>query len=1153
MQCSRCAATNPKAAHYCSNCGAALSRTARETELRRQLAAAQEEVRRLRRHIPAAIADGILHDQERLHGERREVTVLFADMVGFTHLSASLDAEPLFELINDLLGHLINCIHRYAGVVDRLTGDGLIAVFGAPVAYENDAELAVRAALDMQKAAAAFAPIARAQLGAPLKIRIGIDSGPVVAGIIGTAQQATYTVIGESVNLAARLEALARPSYILVSSRVYEQTRALFNFREISNVQIKGIDAPINVYETQGGRSKPMPTRGGVSATDVLIGRDAELRQLSHMFASFYAERRGRLVLVEGEAGMGKSRLVAEALAASRPEHAVVWQGRALPYAQGVGYGIFRSLLQEALRDQPLDGGWDAPVSPGLRPLLGRVLGQGLSPQERSTPGTLEPERAKQLTARATREWLLAASRERPVTLILEDFHWADDLSRDLLGALANLKDEAPIFLCVITRPQRATVYPGPQLAGAPLDLTADLHLTLAPLSAQHSRSLLGHLIDLDSVPDELVDTILTRAEGNPLYIEEFVRMLIEKQLLAPADGKWKVASDVALHSLEIPTTLRRLMLARVDRLPEDLQNVVRTAAVIGLQFSARLLDEVERRIHGSGGVLPVLERLTEVGWLVKRPEAGQHTYAFRSILSQETVYNSLLHSQRPGLHHTVAECIESLYQDELYQQAEVLALHYERARVRDKAMFYALRAADRARERFATREAIEYYSRALQFSQHLSDCQAERWRAVVGLGEIHQLIGEYEDASAFFQAALADWDEALPEARAGVKLRLGQVWDKRGAPEQAERALQEALDLLGPSQPEGAPDDLRAQICAELGWFYLRQGDLSVAQEQLERSLELASQSQDFEMLASILSRLGMLYHRRSQWDRATASVERALQLRQQLGDLVGVASTLVNLATVREASGDWETALDCFQRAAETYERIDEAEGLAEVCIKLGMLYAERGAWDQAEAYLSRSVAIAQRIAQPHKLGLAHMNLGRLYLLQGDWERSAQHLNRSIPLYQDVGAPASLNLSRAYILYGNLDLEQAQLVAAQTWAARSQKLLQQVNGQAGQPEEWGLYWQLLGRIAGAQGDVHTALRHLERSRTILRAVGSPLEVGRSAYWSGLLYRELSQPGQARQALASAREVFEGLGAAVYLERVDAALARAPEYGTID
>ncbi|MFQ6100392.1 MAG: tetratricopeptide repeat protein [Anaerolineae bacterium] len=1128
--------------------GDSTASAADEAHLGSELAATQEAVRRLRRYIPAVVAEGILHDQDRLRGERREVTVLFADAVNFTHLSASLDAESVFNLINDLLSRLVECVHRYDGLVDKFTGDGLMAVFGAPIAHENDTELAVRAALDMQKAAAEFEPIARAQLGAPVQIRIGIHNGPVVAGILGTQGRAAYTVIGETVNLAARLESLAQPDHILVSSRVYHRTRALFNFQTLGTTHVKGIDQPVTIYEPIGGRSEPLPTRGLAGVTDVFFGRDTELEQLRTLSAAFLNDRHGRLIVIQGEAGMGKSRLVSEALSALPPDRVAIWKGSALPYAQGVGYGIFRSLLRDALRTYPPDVAWDTQVSADLRPFLWQMSGLTPTPEEQAGLRHLEPERIKQLTVLALREWILSEVRQRPVVLILDDFHWADDLSRDMLQALVNLIHEAPVLLCVITRPRpesplNLSVPPTEEPLAAPLRLD----LELKPLSPQHSRALLAHLVNLNGMPEPLVNTILTNAEGNPFYIEEFVRMLIEKEVLTLGDRQWQVASAVALQTPEIPTTLRGLMMARVDRLPEDLQDVLRNAAVIGLQFSARLLEEVERRLHGPVSVLPPLERLTDLGLLEKRPQAGEQVYAFRHIITQETVYRSLLRSQRPELHGTVAECIEDLYATDLTNQAEVLALHYDHARVRDKAMHYALLAGDRARGRFANREAIEYYSRALQLSQHLGERQAERWRAVVGLGQVEQHIGEYEEAIACYQAALDEWEEASPEARAQVHLKLGQVWNKRGDLQEAGEALHEALAQL--DQADDALPALHAQVYSELGTLSRRRGDLTTAQEWLERGLALVSDTEHYDVLSSILNRLGGVHYNRGEWDEATKCVERALELRQRMGDIVGSARSLNNLAILKYTSGDWEGALADYERAAELHECIGEVEGLSLSYNNLGVLCAERGEWDKAEKNLRRSFAIAQRIAHPYELAQAHKNLGRLYLLQERWEECAQHLKAAIPLYVEAGARANLDLNDVYYFQGLLYLEQGQIDTAMEWAKRSHKMLQEIGGaDEGESVEWGRYEQLMGRIAQARGDLASARRHLERSAKIFQVSRSRIEAGRTAYRSGLLSLALREPEKARKELLAAQQIFEQSGATLDLRHATEQLARLEE-----
>jgi class 3 adenylate cyclase/tetratricopeptide (TPR) repeat protein len=1097
-----------------------------------------ESVRRLRRFIPSVVADSLLHNQDQLRGERREIAVLFADAVGFTHLSVSLDAESIFNLINDLLGRLMECIQRYDGMVDKFTGDGLMAVFGAPIAHENDPELAVRAALDMQKAAAEFESIARAQLGAPLQIRIGIHSGPAVAGIIGTPQQAAYTVIGETVNLASRLQSMARAGSILTSERVYHQTQAFFHFQAADTLPVKGLDQPIAVYEAVSDRPEPLAARGIAGVSRVYLGHDADLAHLRELSTAFVEDRHGRLVIIQGEAGLGKSRLVQEWLSSANLSATNIWQGRGLPYAQGVGYGAFRSLMHDALQSYSSPDDLDDKISVSLRPFLRTIVGLPLAADEQLALRNLEPERVKQLISLAFREWIMFEADLKPLILILDDFHWADDLSRDLLQSASNLIEETAVLLCVMTRPQAnlpLKIEPSPAGSVRPKNLLVELK----PLSAEDSRALLGHLVHLADLPEQVINTILVRSEGNPFYIEEFVRVLIEKDVLRLRDGQWRVASAIDLQTLDIPTSLRGLMMTRVDRLPRELQDVLRSASVLGLQFPARLLEEIERRLHSTTNVLPMVERLIDIGLLEERPETNEQFYAFTHILTQETIYNSLLHAQRPSMHRTVAESIETLYADDLRNQSEVLSLHYDRARVRDKAMYFTALAGERARERFANHEAIEYYGRALQLSQHLTGFEAARWQAAVGLGQVQQLIGGYEEAIAFYQAALEEWVEAPPVERARTLLRLGQVWDKRGNLQEAEQWLRQGLAQI--DRVENAAPEVRAQIYSELGWIVLRRGDLPSAQDWFQQGLALVEHTQHYGVLASILNRLGAIYYNRSEWKQAAEVVQQALELRERMGDVVGHARSLNNLGILKQASGDWDGALTDYLRAVEMHERIGEVEGLALACTNLGGLYTERGDWAQAEQYLLRSFEIVRRIAHPFELAQAYMNLGRLYLMQEHWSECARHLNSAIPLYTEVGANANLNLNDAYYLQGVLQLEQGQLDQAKQWAQRSYDLLREVTeSEQGESVEWGRYEQLAGRIAIADGDLAEARLHFDRSAAIFKTNGVLIEAGRTAYWSAQLWQKMQRPEEARADLQLARSIFTQLGAAADLKLID-------------
>ncbi len=1113
-------------------------------ELQRQLAEAQEALCRLQRYVPAAVAQVVLHNPERLRGERRQVAVLFADAVNFTHFSESLDAEAVFDLINDLMGRLVVCIHRYGGMVDKFTGDGLMAIFGAPIAHENNAEMALRAALDMQQAAVEFDSVARAQLGTPLPLRIGIHYGPVVAGILGTTDQAAYTVIGSTVNLASRIQSLARPGHILVSERVCQQLQAVFQFEDMGVEQVKGVSERVAVFEVIGERSQPLATRGVAGVRSAILGRDAELQQLRDLFTAFGHDPYGRLVIVRGEAGIGKSRLVTEALSALPTGLVSVWHGGGVPYAQGVSYGLFRSMLQDAWHSDGIEPGSDEQTAPELRPFLRQVLALPLTTAELEAMHHLEPERIKQLTFLAMREWLLAQARRRPVVLILDDVHWADDLALDMLRSLIDVIYQSPIVFCILTRPQPdLNLDAGPSPLAEPPSMPLGLELSLEPLSMADCRLLLAHLVDLRGLPESLIETILTRSQGYPFYIEEFVRMLIEKDVLTLGEDRWQIAPSFSLQTLDIPTSLQGLMLARVDRLPQDLQEILRTAAVIGPQFPVGLLAQVRRQTGEPTHILPALERLQDAGLIVEQPQPGEQSYAFRHILTQEAVYGSLLLTQRPDMHRFVAESIELLYDKDLDNQAEALAFHYDQARVRDKALRYALLAGDRARARFANRGAITYYARALQLSQHFRALYEERWRAAIGLGEVEQHVGEYEASVACYQAALDEWSEAPAYDRAHAMLRLAQVLDKQGHSEQADQMLHQALAELDRS-PEARPA-LRAEIHAQFSSISRRRGDLAVAQQWLTEALDLAQDSGDFQVLSLIYNRLGALHYLRGEIEQATTHVRQSLAIRERLGDIVGYARSLNNLAILDYAIGEWDDAQAHLERAVELHERMGEVEGLALACTNLGVLYTERGEWPKAEQYLLRSFALAQHIAHPYELAQAHANLGWLHMLRQQWQTSAQHLNMAISLYEQAGARANPNLNDTLYCLGILALEQGQEERAADWAERSHALLKTMtDSEEGQSTGWGQHARLMGRIAYARGDLEAALHHLELSVAILHATGPQIEIARSVYWLARLCLELDRLDKAAENLDAARQIFDRLGASADLHLVQEQMA---------
>ncbi|MDF1516291.1 MAG: AAA family ATPase, partial [Anaerolineae bacterium] len=356
---------------------------------------------------------------------------------------------------------------------------------------------------------------------------------------------------------------------------MYARTQAIFNFAPVETRSVKGLDYNLEVYRLISSRGKPTSERGLPGVEGIFLGRTQEISTLMRLSHTFLRDKEGSIVVIEGEAGLGKSRLVKEWLQANDSTHYRIWQGRGLPYAQGSGYGVFRSLVQDSINKLPDSKKWSEQISDTFRPFIRNLLGVPTSAEDELTQRYLSPERTNQMYILAIREWILNAAMENNLILVLDDFHWADDPSREVLKAVVKLIQTAPVLFVIITRPTSGnTAFYD--------DITRfnPTKITIPPLNPEDSVKLLHNIADLDNVPPEIIETILTRAEGNPFYIEEFIRMLIEKGVMTYERNRWKVTASLALERLDIPTSLRGMLMARIDRLPENLRYLLQDAAV---------------------------------------------------------------------------------------------------------------------------------------------------------------------------------------------------------------------------------------------------------------------------------------------------------------------------------------------------------------------------------------------------------------------------------------------------------------------------------------------------------------------------------------------------------------------------------------------
>jgi adenylate cyclase len=1093
-------------------------------------------------------------------GQRRNVTVLFTDLTGFTALSERMDSEDVYEIIQQYIQALVNNVYKYEGIVDKLTGDGLMALFGAPIMHENNAERAVRAALDMQADVLQLSKEIRKKHKVDLRMRVGLHSGPVVVGGMGSNMMMDYTAIGDTVNLAHRIEEAAPPNTILVSESVYRQTKALFEYQQVSVLYPKGITHPVVAFSALSLKSMPGRVRGLEGLSAPMVGRDLELNRLKQILADLLQIHRGQFVLVTGEAGIGKSRLTAEFKATLNPLEVRVLEAHSLAYRRSIAYWIFLDLLYQYLGLPP-----NTPKNE-VRQRLVHILEQITGDPESETLTYLEhllslpysdphaAERLSYLNAEqlrqqiflAVRDLIVAEAHRQPLVLILEDLHWADEASLDLLYFLLESLRQAPILILCISR----QVLPGAISRiedWAKMHLSSQFHtLPLQGLSPSQSAQLLFQLLTIPDLPDSLREQILQRAAGVPFYLEEILRMLIDEGIIRRENNHWRVEPGVDAAKLGVPDTLQGLVLARYDRLAEIERNVLQIASVIGKNFGIPILKEVL-----TGPALEQLPRaldaLVDRDFIQPLPNSSEGEYTFRHILMSDAIYGTILRKERSKMHGHVGAAIEKIYAHELENQIELLANHYLWSADQDKAVYYLTRAGERAAARYANTQAQQHFEQALKILPKVAHTLDQALRILTGLGDVLALVGEYAAARKHYQNALA----AIQSEGSGrfaidgcsLQRKIGNTFERQGEYDQAQATLVQALqelESLGHTQPVE-----KARILNDMGWIHFRRGNLDQAKAQLNQAQALLEKTKQYDVIASIYNRLGGIYYLEDQLDQASIYVRKSLALREEIGDIVAVARSYNNLGLLSWRKGDWESALTNFIRSVELHADLGDVEGIMEVNSNLGLLQIDRGNIEQAKKHLGAALNTAQQSGLTYGIGVTYLHFSHLYLSVNDWKTALEYCGRSLAILKEIDDQDHMveiftNMGSAWLGLGDLDL-------ARKWANDALRLCEELGAESPQTqaEPRGRALRLLGNICSHSGEYDKAGDLIRSSLTIFQSAGNLLEQGRSTLALALLQFQCNDYASARVHFNEARLIYRQLGAGLDLEMLEAAFAQ--------
>jgi len=968
----------------------------------------------LRTMMPAALSEKISTAAAQMIGERREVSVVCVDITKASTVPHALDTEATFIWSDETMRLLVDVIYKFEGTVDRFTGHGLIALFGASLAHENDPERAVRAGLEMQALLQPLRERVKHRYDFDFQLRIGMNTGLVIAGKLDNAAQMEYTVIGDTVNLADQLAKAAEPGAILVSFETYQRTVPLFTYRIAPSITPAGTRDPIQAFRPMKLQERPVWVRGLPDLHVPMIGRVQDLTWLHMTLAEVCQQRLRRIVLLTGEAGLGKSRLVAEFRKTLVDPQVRIYEGHCLAYARSIPLWLASDLMRNIMHLSEIDPvdvqrkairtylkrvGLDTyDVLPYLNDLLG--LGQNdLNTEVRLQ--LLDASMLQRQMHTALRHVFLAEARIAPTVLVFEDLHWVDPASRDFLEFLIQTTIDAPLMLILVSRDSEHEAVLRPLMTTIEKNRDLSVQVQLQALSEEEGQSLVDQLLGhtgLDSLP--LRKRIAERAEGNPFYIEEIVRMLIDRGGLVDNSGSRRLTgqADELVH--EVPGTLKGLILSRFDRLSDSLRRTLQHAAVLGRSFPIGLLQFVDGASLET--IAADLNRLEARHFLVTEPFGPERGYAFQHALTQEAIYSTLLKRDRHKLHERVAQVIEHdalLPPDE---QAEVLAYHYAESAAPSKAIPFLLAAAQNAARRYANETAIQHYRRALSLMrEHEVQQSDELFRAYLGLGQVLKFVGKYAEA-------MQPLDEARRQLQRqelqsdfhltmmlSVLRELADIRQREGALDDSIAYLEDGLAVLG---AVGA-QKYRQHWCAlvdRMSWVRFRQGRIEEAYA-LANAATLGLDSQNMDdpaTLASLYNTLGGILWQRGDLATAIGYVERSLNLYQAMGYSWGVARAYTNLGILYYARGVWRKAAESFERSDAIRRDIGYIPELANNLLNLGLLRMAMGDHDLAWRSLEESLAISQRLGDDYGIVRAQIGLAHLAVVQERFAEAEAHL---------------------------------------------------------------------------------------------------------------------------------------------------------------
>jgi class 3 adenylate cyclase/tetratricopeptide (TPR) repeat protein len=1059
-------------------------------------------VAKLKRYLPIGLAEKILAQRDRIEGERRQITVLFCDLAGYTPLTEKLGPEEAYGLMDQVFEILIHKVHDFGGTVNEMTGDGVMGLFGAPIALEDAPQRAIRSALAIHWEMARFNEQLQKEGKSipPLRMRVGINTGPVVVGTLGNDLRVDFTVVGDTVNLASRMEGLAEPGTTCVTAETFKLTEGFFRFEGLGKKEIKGKAEPVEVYRVIAPSSRR--TRFDVSAERGLTpfaGREREMGILLDGWQRAKAGM-GQAFSVIGEAGVGKSRFLYEFRKALSNEEVTFLEGKCLSYGMAAAWHPIIDILKAnfEISEDARDAQIREKVFRGLEALkadevvtLPYIL-ELLSVKESGIDQILlSPEGRKDRMIEALIRIVLKGAEIRPLILAVEDMHWTDKSSEDALKRLLEVVPRARVLIVFTHRPEFIPPWG---------DRSYQNQITLNRLSNRESLSLVAHLLGSDEIALDLQQLILAKTEGIPFFIEEFVKSLQELGVLSRGEGLVHLQGDP--HSLAIPSTIQDMIMARVDHLPDPAKTVLQAGSVIEREFPHELIRKAANLPESE--LLTHLSALKDAELLYERGIYPQTSYIFRHALTREVVYTSLLARRRKELHHLIGKAIEELRQDDLADHWEVLFDHFFQSEDYAKSADYSKRAAKKA-------EHNAFFPGATAYGR----------QRIVSLGRLPQ--------SETVRREIID-------ARTTLGLYNFQLFDFR-----------QAKEVIDPIVEWASRMDYKkrlAQIHTILGCYNLWvEEDFQAAFENLEKAVQISEEVHDIVSEFFANQWLGFAHAYSCQFEKAMKRFQRALEINVSVNNLWGICAVKAGISgCVYNVRGGISKAFEIDEDIVSMAERSGDIYSKALAYAVHGLSAHHKGLLDLAERHLGEVIAWSERSDFSWLVASTRFTLGHIFFACQRYRESLDQYSAAARIWQRLGImPSLVGYTEALVLLAKVMCGERTPEPEFFFKAAIENKL---------PFREGSIWRCIGMTLsqGKDGTMEKAQVALEKAIEADTRNGTRWSLAMDY----LAYADLLEKGQTgtkvRNYLGKALEVFEECGADGWYEEVERRLTARPQ-----